>query len=54
MGSLIVGLVVAVAAPATAAGDPVPNFTLTLLDGRTVALADFRGHPLLINFWNSG
>ncbi len=30
-----------------------PPFRLTTLAGRQVALADFRGHPVLINFWAS-
>lgn len=34
-------------------GDPAPNFTLKTLDGREVALADFKGQPVLINFWAS-
>lgn len=28
-----------------------PAFTLNSLDGRPVSLADFRGRPLVINFW---
>jgi peroxiredoxin len=31
--------------------EPVPDFTLNTLDGRAVSLADFRGQPVLINFW---
>jgi cytochrome c biogenesis protein CcmG/thiol:disulfide interchange protein DsbE len=30
---------------------PAPAFTLQSLDGQTVSLADFRGRPLVINFW---
>ena len=45
--------------PATIADAPVglsvgqraPDFTVELLDGRTVSLSDFRGRPVLINFW---
>ncbi len=32
---------------------PVPDFTLPLLDGKSVALKDFRGKPVLINFFHS-
>lgn len=32
---------------------PVPDFTLPLLDGKSVALKDFRGKPILINFFHS-
>lgn len=28
-----------------------PNFELTTLDGETVRLSDYRGKPVLINFW---
>jgi peroxiredoxin len=32
---------------------PVPDFTLPLLDGKSIALKDFRGKPVLINFFHS-
>jgi peroxiredoxin len=35
-------------------GKPAPEFSVTLMDGRTVALKDFRGKPVLVNFWASG
>ena len=38
------------AAP-VAVGDPAPEFALPDLAGATRTLADFRGRPLLINFW---
>lgn len=28
-----------------------PDFTLTNLEGKSVSLSDFRGKPLLLNFW---
>lgn len=28
-----------------------PDFTLTTLDGEEVSLSDFRGEPVMINFW---
>jgi peroxiredoxin len=31
-------------------GQPAPDFTVALSDGRTVGLADFRGRPLLLIF----
>jgi peroxiredoxin len=49
----------AVAVPPTAVlrflreNEPVPDFTLVTLDGRTVRLGDLRGKPVLINFWAS-
>ena len=33
---------------------PAPDFTLTLLDGKTLSLADLKGKPVLVNFWWSG
>jgi peroxiredoxin len=32
-------------------GKPAPNFQLTGLDGKTINLADLRGHPVMIDFW---
>jgi cytochrome c biogenesis protein CcmG/thiol:disulfide interchange protein DsbE len=29
----------------------VPDFTATTLDGDTIRLADFRGRPVVVNFW---
>jgi len=35
------------------AGKPAPDFTLPTLDGKEVSLSQFRGQPVLINFWAS-
>ncbi len=32
-------------------GDAAPNFTLKKLDGKQVSLSDYRGKPVMINFW---
>jgi peroxiredoxin len=32
-------------------GDAAPNFTLTTLNGKQVSLSDYRGKPVMINFW---
>jgi cytochrome c biogenesis protein CcmG, thiol:disulfide interchange protein DsbE len=37
----------------TAPGAAAPDFTLTGLDGEPIALADLRGHPVVVNFWAS-
>jgi peroxiredoxin len=43
--------------PATAAkavlevGTPAPDFTLTTLNGKSVTLSDYRGKPVMLNFW---
>jgi peroxiredoxin len=34
-------------------GTSAPDFTLLNLDGESVSLSDFRGRPVLINFWAS-
>ena len=38
--------------PASSAkGAQAPDFTLTDLSGNRVSLGDFRGRPVLLNFW---
>lgn len=37
----------------TAVGDVAPDFTLETASGSRVSLSDFRGKPVLINFWAS-
>ena len=32
-------------------GKVAPGFTLTTLDGKKVSLADYKGKPVLVNFW---
>ena len=34
-------------------GQPAPDFELTALDGKTVKLSDYKGKPLVLNFWAS-
>ena len=38
-------------APPLVEGSPAPAFSLTDLSGRTVALADYRGKVVLVDFW---
>jgi cytochrome oxidase Cu insertion factor (SCO1/SenC/PrrC family) len=38
-------------APGSAAPRPAPAFTLGLLDGKTLTLADFKGSPVILLFW---
>jgi thiol-disulfide isomerase/thioredoxin len=38
-------------APTMPAGAPAPNFSLPDRSGRSFSLANFRGRPLLIDFW---
>jgi peroxiredoxin len=37
--------------PAPVVGHPAPDFALPTLAGETVRLSDFKGKPVLINFW---
>lgn len=39
--------------PAPAVGKVAPDFQLQNLDGQAVSLSDFRGRPVLLNFWAS-
>lgn len=39
------------ARPAVEPGNPLPDFSLTSLDGQTITLEQWRGHPVVINFW---
>jgi cytochrome c biogenesis protein CcmG/thiol:disulfide interchange protein DsbE len=32
---------------------PAPDISLATVDGRTVALSDYRGRPVIVNFWAS-
>jgi thiol-disulfide isomerase/thioredoxin len=34
-------------------GKPAPAFTLIDLSGKKVSLSDFKGHPLVLNFWGT-
>jgi thiol-disulfide isomerase/thioredoxin len=34
-------------------GKLAPAFTLADIDGKKVSLSDFKGHPLLINYWGT-
>lgn len=38
--------------PRARIGEPAPGFTLKDLDGREFSLADFKGRPVFLNFWN--
>ena len=39
------------AEPQPLKGKPAPGFTLVDLSGKKVSLADYKGRPLLLNFW---
>lgn len=34
-------------------GSPAPDFTVSTMDGATLKLSDFRGKPVMVNFWAS-
>jgi len=35
------------------AGTPAPAFTLPSASGEAVAISDFEGRPILLNFWTT-
>ncbi|MCB0179685.1 MAG: TlpA family protein disulfide reductase [Anaerolineae bacterium] len=37
--------------PAPIAGHPAPDFELVSTDGETMRLSDFKGQPVILNFW---
>ncbi|HEX4158552.1 MAG TPA: TlpA disulfide reductase family protein [Rhizomicrobium sp.] len=50
--ALMLGCVAGAASAGTVTvGAPAPDFSATTLDGKSVALADFRGQVLVINLW---
>lgn len=58
IGLMAMGIVGGVGNTGWAVSPPVgkqaPEFSVTLMDGRVVSLKDFRGKPVLLNFWASG
>jgi len=52
---VITAIMAFVSAPLAAqtVGDSALAFTLKTLDGNSVSLSDFKGHPVVINFWAS-
>ena len=39
--------------PSPLIGKPMPSFSLTTIDGRTLTSAQLRGRPAVVNFWAS-
>jgi cytochrome oxidase Cu insertion factor (SCO1/SenC/PrrC family) len=53
IGGVAIYLLAQGSAQTARTGSPAPDFTLRLFDGQSVALASLRGHPVLVNFWDS-
>lgn len=49
--ALLAGLLLAPGGKGLAVGEPAPELRLTDLSGRPVALADYRGRVVLLDFW---
>lgn len=45
---------ISLAAGSQPAGGPAPAFSLQTPDGRAVSLEEFRGRPIVLNFWYAG
>ncbi len=56
LAAVLIGCVLAMAGAAFAAaqaGEMAPDFRLTLLNGKEISLKQFKGKPILIDFWSS-
>jgi cytochrome c biogenesis protein CcmG/thiol:disulfide interchange protein DsbE len=53
IGGLVIYLTTRGPGETARTGNPAPNFTLRLLNGQSVTLANLRGRPILVNFWHS-
>lgn len=51
--SCFVTILAAIRLGAQSPGDTAPAFMLKSLDGDSAGLADYRGHPIVINFWGT-
>jgi peroxiredoxin len=51
VGSNATGGDTSVLEPAPIAGHPAPDFELVNVEGETIRLSDFRGQPVIVNFW---
>ena len=47
----LVLLTVGCSSPAPQVGKQAPDFQLPNLEGQSISLSDFRGNPILLNFW---
>lgn len=53
IAGLFVVLLLCAVTPRAAQAAPVPEFSLQLLDGKSISLKDYRGKPILVNFFHS-
>ena len=48
---LLAAVTVVASRPAQAGDAPAPAFSVRTLDGRTLKLSDYRGRPVVVDFW---
>ncbi len=56
LAAVLIGCVLAISGTACAAvqaGEMAPDFRLTLMNGKEISLKQFKGKPVVLDFWDS-